>query len=204
MAPTGLYERSATSDQVLGNVNPDWIGGLSNTLRYKDISLSFLIEWQHGGDIFSLDNWYGVGTGLYEETAGDNDLGNPQRDAIEDGGGIILPGVLEDGTPNNIRIPSDIFAEGWVRSPHARFVYDASFIKLREVVLSYSLPRELMNRTPLYSASISFVGSNLWIIKKNLPHADPEASQGAGNIQGWQSGVLPSTRNFGISLNIQF
>ena len=50
---------------------------------------------------------------------------------------------------------------------------------------------------------ITFVGSNLLIIDKNLPHADPEASQGAGNIQGWQSGVMPTTRNYGFSLNIQ-
>ncbi|MCK4988880.1 MAG: TonB-dependent receptor, partial [Bacteroidales bacterium] len=206
VASSGLYERTATSDQVLGNVNPDWIGGINNSFRYKDFSFSFLIDWQQGGSIFSLDNWYGIGTGLYEETAGNNDLGNPQRDPVdgENGGGIILPGVLEDGTPNDIRIESDIFAEGWVRSPHARFVYDATYIKLRELVLTYDLPQELMNRTPLYGASISFVGSNLWIIKKNLPHADPEASQGAGNIQGWQSGVMPTTRNFGFSLNLQF
>jgi hypothetical protein len=54
------------------------------------------------------------------------------------------------------------------------------------------------------NASISFVGSNLWIIHKNLPYADPEASQGAGNVQGWQSGVMPATRNFGFTLNLQF
>ncbi len=200
----GLYERTATSDQVLGNVNPDWTAGINNRIAYKDFSISFLIDWQQGGSIFSLDNWYGVGTGLYAETADNNDLGNPQRDAVDDGGGIILPGVLEDGSPNDIRIESDIFAEGWVRSPHSRFIYEATYIKLRELVLTYDLPRELMNRTPLAGASISFVGSNLWIMKKDLPHADPEASQGAGNIQGWQSGVMPTTRNFGFSLNLQF
>jgi hypothetical protein len=148
--------------------------------------------------------WYGVGTGMPEETADNNDLGNQERLPISEGGGIILPGVLEDGTPNDIRIESDIFAEGWVRSPNARFVYDAGYIKLRELVFTYNLPKSLMNRTPLYGASISFVGSNLWIIKKDLPHADPEASQRAGNIQGWQSGVMPTARNFGVSLNLQF
>jgi TonB-linked SusC/RagA family outer membrane protein len=202
----GLYERTATSDQVIGNVNPDWNAGITNSFSYKNLSLSFLIDWQQGGNVFSLDNWYGVGTGLYEETADNNDLGNPQRDPVdgEEGGGIILPGVLEDGSPNDIRIESDIFAEGWVRSPHARFIYDATYIKLRELVLTYELPRDLISRTPLAGISVSFVGSNLWIIKKDLPHADPEASQGAGNIQGWQSGVMPTTRNFGFSLNLQF
>jgi len=156
----GLYDKTATSDQVLGNVNPDWIGGINNRFTYKNLSLSFLIDWQQGGSVFSLDNWYGVGTGLYEETADNNDLGNPQRDAVngEEGGGIILPGVTEDGAPNDIRIESDLFAEGWVRSPHARFVYEATYIKLRELVLTYDLPRELINRTPLAGISVSFVG----------------------------------------------
>ena len=185
-------------------MNPDWIGGISNELSYKDFTLSFLIDFQQGGSVFSLDNWYGVGTGMYVETADNNDLGNPQRDPVSEGGGIILDGVKEDGSPNDIRIESDIFAEGWVSSPNARFVYDANYIKLRELVFTYSLPKSLMNRSPLAGASISFVGSNLWIINKSLPHADPEANQGAGNIQGWQSGVMPSTRNFGFSINLQF
>jgi hypothetical protein len=84
------------------------------------------------------------------------------------------------------------------------FVFDASYVKLREVVVTYNIPSKLMAKTFINSASLSFVGSNLWIISKNLPYADPEASQGAGNVQGWQSGVLPSTRNFGFSVNLKF
>ena len=61
-----------------------------------------------------------------------------------------------------------------------------------------------MSKTFIYGASVSFVGSNLWIIHKNLPYADPESTQSSGNIQGWQSGVFPSTRNFGFSLRLQF
>jgi len=56
----------------------------------------------------------------------------------------------------------------------------------------------------LYGVSFSLVGSNLWIIAKDLPYADPESSQGAGNIQGWQSGVMPSTRNIGFTVKVQF
>ena len=200
----GHYLKTSASDEVIGNVNPDWIAGINNMFRYKDLSLSFLVDWQQGGDVFSLDMWYGTGTGVYEETALKNDLGNPMRDRVEDGGGIILEGVLEDGSTNDIRVESDLFGEGWITSPNARFIYDASYIKLRELVLTYNLPKSLMSRTPLYGVSISFVGSNLWIIKKNLPHSDPEANMGAGNIQGWQSGVLPTTRNFGFSINLQF
>jgi TonB-linked SusC/RagA family outer membrane protein len=210
----GYYEISSTSDIVIGNVNPDWIGGINNAFRYKDLTLSFLVDFQKGGDIFSLDLWYGLGTGLYEETVYTNDLGNPVRDPViqnPDGtydpasGGLILPGVLEDGTPNNIRIEGNNYrAYGWNRNPNGRYVYDASFVKLRELVLTYNLPGTLMEKTFISQASVSFVGSNLWIIHKNLPHADPESSQGAGNVQGWQCGVLPAVRNFGISINLQF
>jgi hypothetical protein len=62
----------------------------------------------------------------------------------------------------------------------------------------------LLSKTFINGASVSFVGSNLWIIHKNLPYADPESSQGAANIQGWQSGVMPTTRNFGFNINLQF
>jgi len=212
--PTGYYQLSSTSDIVIGNVNPDWLAGIQNTFSYKDLSLSFLIDIQEGGDIFSLDMWYGLATGLYAETDYINELGNPVRDPVirnSDGsydpesGGLILEGVMADGSPNIRRVEGgDYRVFGYARNPNGGFIYDASYVKLREVVLTYNLPREWLANTFLGGASLSFVGSNLWIINKNLPHADPEASQSAGNIQGWQSGVMPTTRNFGFNLNLQF
>lgn len=212
--PNGYYLISPTSDIVIGYMNPDWNGGINNAFVYKNLSLSFLIDFQKGGDIFSLDQWYGLGTGLYIETVGNNDLGNPKRDPIignpTDGydpasGGFILPGVFADGTPNNVRIPGNRYtAYGWARNPNSRYIYDASYIKLRELVISYKLPKAVMSKTFISDASISLVGSNLWIIKKNLPHADPEASQSSGNVQGWQSGVMPAVRNIGLSLSLTF
>jgi hypothetical protein len=203
----GYYQRSSTSDIVIGNVNPDWNGGVFNSFAYKDISFSFLIDIQKGGDIFSLDQWYGQATGLYPESVVTNDLGNPIRNALSDAnpGGVILDGVLADGTENTKRVAGNNYALlGYATNPNSMFVYDASYVKLREVVLSYNLPSKLLNKTFISKATLSFVGSNLWIISKNLPYADPEASQGAGNIQGWQSGVMPATRNYGFSLNVQF
>lgn len=214
VGPDGYYQLTSTSDIVIGNVNPDWNGGLQNAFSYKGVSLSFLIDVQKGGSIFSLDQWYGQATGLYPETVFTNDLGNPVRDPVvgngENGyspasGGVILNGVMEDGTPNKIRVAAnDYRLFGYYSNPNSAFVYDASFVKLREVVLSYALPRNLLSRSFIAGASLSLVGSNLWIIHKNLPYSDPEASQSAGNIQGWQSGVLPATRNFGLTLNVQF
>jgi TonB-linked SusC/RagA family outer membrane protein len=201
----GRYLLSQTNDNVIGNYNPDWTGGIRNSFRYKNFDFSFLIDTQQGGDVFSLDLWYGIGTGMYAETAGLNELGNPKRSLVAEGGGILNPGVYEDGSPNATRVEGDRYtADGWAVSPNARFVYDASYVKLREVVLTYNLPSDLLARTPVRAASLSFVGSNLWIISKNLPHADPEATQAGGNVQGWQSGVMPMTRNYGFTLNVKF
>ena len=100
---SGYYEFSTTSDIVLGNVNPDWTGGINNAISYKNIGLSFLIDWQKGGSIFSLDQYYGQETGLYPESDFTNDLGNPVRDPLIDNGdgtygpksgGYIREGVL--------------------------------------------------------------------------------------------------------------
>ena len=213
MSRPGYYMMSPTSDQVIGNIQPDWNMGIHNKFTYGQWGLSFLIDWQHGGDIFSLDHWYGEGTGLYEFTAEDNDLGNPQRDPIvgtypnydPKSGGIIQEGVLPNGDPNNIRINGDRYsAYGWARNPNARYIYDASYVKLREVVLSYRLKMNKDKKSFIQGATFSFVGSNLWIIHKNLPDADPEAGLSAGNLQGFQSGVMPSTRNFGININLNF
>jgi len=204
----GYYQKSSTSDKILGNVNPDWTGGINNRFTYKNWSASFLIDWQQGGNIFSLDMWYGMGTGLYEESDYINDLGNPVRNALTDdatSGGVILDGVLADGTPNTKRVSgADYRLQGWSRNPNSTFIYDATYIKLREAVISYSIPKSILSKSFFNGVSFSLVGTNLWIISKDLPHADPEASQSSGNIQGWQSGVMPSTRNVGFSVNLQF
>jgi hypothetical protein len=120
-------------------------------------------------------------------------------------GGFIEPGVQADGTENTVRIPGDRYtAYGWARNPNSRYVYDASYIKLRELSLTYKLPASLMDKTFISQASVSLIGSNLWIIHKNLPYADPEMSQSSGNIQGFQCGVFPAVRRFGVSLNLTF
>ncbi len=207
----GIYHTSPTSDQIIGNVNPDWTAGFRNNFTYKNFNLSFLIDWKHGGDLFSLDMWYGSSTGLYAESAGLNDLGNPIRNYVtgdpKSDGGLILQGVLPDGTKNTVR--SDQMGTyytpiGSSYAPNAMFIYDASYIKLRELSLTYTLPNSIFKNTYINGMSLGIVGSNLWIIHKNLPYADPETTQGAGNVQGWQSGVMPSTRNFGFTLNVNF
>ncbi|NNF19749.1 MAG: SusC/RagA family TonB-linked outer membrane protein, partial [Flavobacteriaceae bacterium] len=208
---SGYYK--AVSDQVIGNVNPDWTGGLTNRFNYKDITLSFLIDVQQGGDVFSLDNSYGKGTGLPYFTAGLNELGNPVRNPVTDGpdsGGILNEGVTEDGQPNTTRARADFYGGTFYwgnssRNPNALNVYDASYVKLRELSISYKLPVKRWFNDDLFSgASVSLVGRNLWIIDKNVPFADPESGLGAGNVQGYLSGSYPTLKTVGLNLNLEF
>ena len=202
----GRYMISPTSNEVIGDPNPDWVGGINNTIRYKNLSLSFLVDARHGGDIFSLDLYYGLATGLYPETAGLNDLGNPSRLPISEGGGVILPGVKSDGKPNDIRVSNTNFGTyGYRYNPAAKFVYDGSFVKLREVIFTYSLPKQTIARLkPFKGIDFSLIGRNLWIIHKNLPYADPEEIISAGNLQGYQSGAYPSVRTFAFNAKLRF
>jgi len=204
----GYYEKTKTADQNIGNVNPKFNAGLTNTFTYKNWIFSFLIDCQKGGSVFSLDMYYGLSTGLAPETAGTNDLGNPVRNVFDPNhptpadGGVILSGVTESGEKNTVRVEGDTDVWGYEHFPDKAFIYDASYVKLREVSLSYRVP--FKQERFFSSATIGLVASNVWIIFKNLPYADPEAGLGAGNIQGYQTGVMPTTRNFGFNLSLQF
>lgn len=202
----GYYESTSTSDHIIGNINPDWIGGIKNTLTYKGISLDFLISMRQGGSIYSIDQWYGQGTGLTANTVGLNDRGKPMRDPVAQGGGLKFPGVTEDGKPNATYAElTGIRGFGYNSFPNAGFIYDASYIRLREVNLTYSLPRSIFgSRNPVKGVDVSLYGRNLWIIHKNLPDADPEENVSSGNIQGFQQGAYPTFRTFGFNLKFNF
>ena len=201
----GRYLQSVTTNNVIGNINPDWVGGIYNTFKYKNLSLGFLVDMRHGGDLFSLDLYYGLATGIYPESVGLNDLGNPSRDPVSAGGGVIMPGVKADGKPNDIRVENDFGTYGYARNPAAQFVYDASYVKLREANITYSLPGTVIDRIKFVKGiDISLIGRNLWIIHKNLPYADPEENLSAGNAQGYQSGAYPTVRQIGANLRVKF
>lgn len=202
----GFYLRTST-EEVIGNINPDWNAGIRNTLRYKSISISGLIDIQQGGDIFSVNTKHGLSTGLYEETAGLNDKGKPKRDPVSAGSGILFPEtVYEDGTPNTTYVECNEWgtAFDYDASPTARYILDASYVKLREAALTFDIPGKLLSKTFIKGASFALVGRNLWIIHKNTYHFDPEVSTSSGNQQGIEDGAYPSTRTFGVDLKIKF
>ena len=201
----GRYLITSTTNNVIGNVNPDWTGGIYNTVKYKNLSLGFLVDMRKGGDIFTLDLYYGLATGVYPETAMPNDKGNPSRSTIAQGGGVIMPGVTSDGKPNTIRVENVYGTYGYSYNPAANFVYDASYVKLRELNLSYTLPGKLTGKLgPVKGVDLALIGRNLWIIHKNLPYADPEDIIASGNLQGYQSGSFPTARTMGLNLKLRF
>ncbi len=210
--PDGNYIISPTNNIVIGNVNPDWIGGVNNKFTYKGLSLSALIDVRKGGSVFNTDLYYALAGGLYEETAEGN-----IREPLANGGGIIREGVTADGKPNTTKVSlnDDDYASGpgstyglydsYVSAPDKRFVYDAGYVKLREVALTYSFPSRMFGTNNLVKGvDVSLIGRNLAILHKNLPYADPEDSFGSGNFQGVQIGTYPAVRTVGINFKVKF
>ncbi|QNF32896.1 SusC/RagA family TonB-linked outer membrane protein [Adhaeribacter swui] len=190
----------APGQKVLGNIQPDWIGGLSNSFSYKGISLSALIDVKKGGDIFDEGTGTARWTGQYAETA----VGREE--------GVIGKGVKNVGTADApVYVPNDVIADAKLfysynnpRTYHESAIFDASYVKLREVSLGYQLPTFLTKAIRAQSARISFVGRNMAILFKNTPHIDPEVDSQGGNAQGFTYGQLPNSRSFGMSLDVKF
>lgn len=203
----GYYLFGDSSDALLGSILPDWNSGITTEFHYKNFTLAGLVDISKGGHLYSVDMKYGLATGLFAETAGLNPKGNPIRDYVDDGGGMIYSdAVNEDGSPNTTYIDAYDWYSGWNYDllPTAYHVYDASYVKLREISFGYSIPAKVLDRTPISKVTISVVGRNLWIIHKNMPYYDPELSLSAGNIQGIADGAYPSTRTFGFNISVGF
>ena len=207
------------SKDVIGNINPDWYAGWSNSFRYKNWTASALLDMQMGGNFFSLDTWYGYATGVYDLSAGTNDLGNPVRDLVNDGGGYKITNVAYwdgttvdgDGNPSGLEV-GDYYADmhyygnslGYARNANEYHVWDASYIKLREVALNYSVPSSMLGSTGIKGLDVALTGRNLAILWKNNPYSDPEAGLSAGNVQGYQSGAYPAVREVGVNVKLKF
>lgn len=209
-------EYLASDVKVIGNVLPDWTGGISNTFSFKGLDLSFLIDISKGGQYFSTTHMWGMYTGIFEETVQPTSDGNTIREdglvldamtAAYDGDGNIL--FNEDGTAqvsgkNEANIPGVLWAWDNYSGPAAQNVFDASYVKLRDVKLGYTLPAKFTG--PIQSVRVGVFGKNLaiWGYDKGNPHVDPENTTSSGNIQGIEGGALPSLRQFGFNLSFKF
>lgn len=191
----GLYVPSAPG-QVIGHTAPDFTGGVTNVFRYKDLSLSVLIDFQHGGNFFSYTNLYGEYSGTLAVTAANGIREN----------GIVAPGVLANGSPNTTNIPAmTYFDADQGKLVNKANMYDASYVYLREVRLGYSLPSKWAEKLKAENLRLSLYGRNLWLIHSNAPNVDPSNIVNSdSNIQGLEGGALPSVRTVGINLTAGF
>ncbi|MEP6728925.1 MAG: SusC/RagA family TonB-linked outer membrane protein [Bacteroidota bacterium] len=184
---------------VIGDPNPLYkMTGISN-LSYKGISFRMQWDYTMGGDMFSGTAGALLGRGVSKDTEFDR------------AASYILPGVLENGQPNNIQISSSQAYYGNSITNGAAdesAIFDATCIRLREASLSYSIPTGLLSKTPFGSISISLSGTNLWYYAPNFPkyvHFDPEASGlGVGNGRGFEFLSGPSARRMGASIRVTF
>jgi len=189
----------------LGNVMPDWIGGINNSFNYKGISLSVLIDAKVGGDVWSRTNADGWATGALKSTIGLNANGVPVRDPISEGGGWLFDGVFENGTPNNIYKDLDGFRwNGFAKGE--RWLYDGTYVKLRQVMLGYSLPSSFASKIGMRAAELSLFGRNLALLYSKTENFDPEVSNrdASQSSQGSEFGSNPSARNMGFRVRLTF
>lgn len=184
--------------KLLGNYNPDFTLGLQNTFTYKGFNLGVLFDWRQGGVIMSRTVLIGGTSGLMDFTA----IGREE--------GIISEGVIEnaDGSyrTNDVRLSGrDFYWWKYNRGNEEIGMFDASFLKLREVKIGYNLPKRFLQNTFIESISLSLVGRNLALWTEN-PHFDPEtiSFNGGTIVPGVEDMALPSSRSYGFNLNITF
>jgi hypothetical protein len=203
----GVPQFDANKD--LGHILPDFTGGMFNRISYKNFELAFTIDYQAGGLFHSVTRMFGAYSGLTEETVGNNELGNPRRDPVAEGGGLTFGGVLADGTPSTTRLETDAYWKS-LFGLHDPWMYNASFIKMRELRVGYSLNSAVLDKIGfLKGASIAFVANNPWLIYSKVDGIDPSEIGGdtveARNNGSWvESGNLPGTRTFGFDLRLKF
>ncbi|WP_083251913.1 SusC/RagA family TonB-linked outer membrane protein [Pedobacter steynii] len=182
--------------EELGQGVHPWSVGFSNDFKYKRFNLNVLIDGKFGGSLYSGTDLYGTRMGLTKMTLEGRDTGVP------------INGVDLSGKPVDMVIDPSLlekyYGDGF-RNISSLFVYDASFIKLRQVVLSYQLPvSKVKMLSKLSSATLSLVGRNLFILYKKTPNVDPESVFSAGNAQGIEQFGVPRTRSYGLNLSVKF
>jgi hypothetical protein len=175
----------------LGNAQPDWLGGWSNTINYKDFSLSFLIDARIGGQVYS-------------QTSADLDRsGVSQRSLQYRDSGVVVPGInTGTGTENTTSISGE---EYWTAMSNIsdNYIYDQDNIRLRELAIGYNIP--VGSKFGLSSASVQLVGRNLFFLMNKAEDIDPESMLGTSiGVQGMSHNAVPTLRSIGLNLNLTF
>lgn len=166
--------------------------GFNNSIEYRNFTLNFLIDAKFGNDLFSMTNAHMISFGRHKATL-------PGRE-----GGVVGKGVKEDGvTPNDVSVSAMQYYMA-LAGITEECIYDASFVKLRELSFGYNFPIKWLKPLGVEALYVAVVGRNLWNIYDNLPMVDPESSFNNGNAQGFESYGLPATRSIGFNINVKF
>jgi TonB-linked SusC/RagA family outer membrane protein len=204
-----VYESNgspARSDvyEILGNGVAKFTGGLNNTVTWKRISLSALVDFKFKGDLYSGTNVALTADGLHKQTL------------VNREGGMVVEGVIQNGTdsdgkpiyePFTKTLNQEETSDYWGNLAYRceeNFIYDASFIKLRQISLEYSLPAKILTKTPFTNLAVSIVGRNLAILYKNVDNIDPEYGYTDSAAQGLDYFGMPTTRTYGFNLRVVF
>jgi TonB-linked SusC/RagA family outer membrane protein len=190
----GLPLQDATQ-QVLGNYNPDWVGGISNTISYKRMSFSFSFDGQVGGQVYSVTKWFGQYSGVLANTLAGRELdwNNP---------GYVVPNaVYANGQPDTTHVLAQNY---WHNTFNAQEegIFDATFFKLREARLALALPTKVARFLGFSDATVAIVGRNLLLFAKQ-PTIDPETAFDTSNRQGVENGQLPTARSIGFTMSVR-
>ncbi len=185
------YPRKGEIKKLGVGVHP-YAAGFYNTLTYKNFNMSLLVDGKFGGNMFSGTNDMAYFLGTHKGTL----MGREE--------GVIGKGVKSDGTPNDKSVPAMEYYMYLANNISEAFVYDASFVKLRELSLGYSLPKAAIGKLGLSQCTLSIVGRNLATLYDKVPMVDPESAYTNGNAQGLEQWGLPSTRSWGFNLNVKF
>lgn len=215
---TGLPEYDK-SNHVLGNASWKWTGGITTTLTYKNLSLNAIFDVKVGADLYSMSARASYESGKAKETlAGREDWYKSEEQRQEAGiakgsaswkptGGYIAPGVIDngDGTyrKNDIYVNPEDYWMNVCRNAPSMFIYDNSYVKCRELTLSYNVPQQWLKKA-INGLTISLVARNPFIVWKNIPNIDPDSNYNNTTGMGLEYGSLPSRKSYGISVNVKF
>lgn len=214
---TGLpqYDKS---NHILGNASWDWTGGLGTYLSYKNLSLWALFDVKVGGDLYSMSARAAYESGKALETLEGREAwykseeerqaaGIQKGDNWEPTGGFIAPGVIDNGDgsyrPNDIYINPEDYWMSVSRNAPSMFIYDNTYVKCREMTLTYNVPTARLGNT-VKGLSLSLVARNPFIIYKNIPNIDPDSNYNNTTGMGLEYGSLPSRRSYGFNINVKF
>jgi hypothetical protein len=179
---------------LFGNVQPKWTGGWGNTINYKAISLYGLLDIRRGGNVYSVTNMFGENTGVLASTihGREVDWNNP---------GLVIKGIdVATGQPNTTNVTAEQYYQSIYPSIEP-YVYDASYVKLREIRFGVDLPSSFTSRFNASAINVSLSGRNLKTWTK-VPNIDPEFSYTTGNYQGIEFAALPNSRVWGLSFRV--